>query len=386
MKFSNLKEETIESIKVISIAGIIIVIFYLLMNNIPAIAKAFSVILNAIAPFLVGIIMSFIVAPLRTEVETKWLSRFSWSKKTKRKIGTLVAMVALFLGVFLFFSILIPQLADSLSIFIASFDGYVKTFQEMVMHFNAGNPELAQFINEGLTKLGSALTQWLIGAQGGMAQILSYSISFAKGVANFFIGMIITIYILLDEEKFKKQIKMIIYSIFNLDAADSVMYVLRLTAATFNNFIFGKFIDSLIVGIICYICVTIMKLPYAPLIAFVVGLTNMIPVFGPFIGAIPCALILLIIDPMYCLEFLVFILILQQVDGNIIGPHILSGAVGLPTMWVMFAIIVGGALFGIVGMFIGIPIFSVIYTLTENWVHKRLKEKNLQFTDGFSDE
>jgi predicted PurR-regulated permease PerM len=163
-----------------------------------------------------------------------------------------------------------------------------------------------------------------------------------------------------------------------------MMHIMNLTAKTFNNFIFGKFVDSLIIGLICYICVSLMKMPYAPLIAFVVGVTNMIPVFGPFIGAVPSTLILLIIDPILALEFLVFILILQQIDGNIIGPHILSDAVGLPTLWVMFAIIVGGAMFGVVGMFVGIPIFSVIYTLTEDWIHRRLKEKKIYFPSSDS--
>lgn len=384
MKFTNLKEETQESIKAFAISGMIIVLFFQLMNNLPWLAKAIGGTLNALMPFIFGIIFAFIVAPLRRFVEESALADVKWKKQTKRRVAVSAAMLVLLAGIVIFFAILIPQLASSLSVFIASFDGYVQTVRKLIEQINAGAPEIAQFLSNGISLLGDQLTRWLTGAQGGLAQILSYSISVARGILNFFIGVIITMYILLDEEKFILQIKKFIYGVFDKDRADNMMHIMNLTAKTFNNFIFGKFVDSLIIGLICYICVSLMKMPYAPLIAFVVGVTNMIPVFGPFIGAVPSTLILLIIDPILALEFLVFILILQQIDGNIIGPHILSDAVGLPTLWVMFAIIVGGAMFGVVGMFVGIPIFSVIYTLTEDWIHRRLKEKKIYFPSSDS--
>ena len=386
MKFSNLKEETLESIKAFSIAGIIIVLFFQLVNNLGWLKNFFASIFQTLAPFLIGIVFAFITVPLRRFVEDSLLAEVKWSKKAKRYIGVAIAMIVLLAGIVVFFAILIPQLASSLSIFIASFDGYVETLRGLIEKINSGAPEIAQFLSNGVKLLGEKLTEWLTGAQGGLARILSYSISFAKGIMNFFIGVIITMYLLLDEEKFKRQIKMFIYGVFGQGTAESLIHVLKLTANTFNSFIFGKFVDSLIIGVICYICVTLMRMPYAPLIAFVVGITNMIPVFGPFIGAVPSTLILLIIDPFKALEFLVFILILQQIDGNIIGPHILSDAVGLPTLWVMFAIITGGAMFGVLGMFIGIPVFSVIYTLIEDWIHRRLKEKKIYFPPADKEE
>ena len=386
MKFSNLKEETLESIKAFSIAGIIIVLFFQLVNNLGWLKNFFASIFQTLAPFLIGIVFAFITVPLRRFVEDSLLAEVKWSKKAKRYIGVAIAMIVLLAGIVVFFAILIPQLASSLSIFIASFDGYVETLRGLIEKINSGAPEIAQFLSNGVKLMGEKLTEWLTGAQGGLARILSYSISFAKGIMNFFIGVIITMYLLLDEEKFKRQIKMFIYGVFGQGTAESLIHVLKLTANTFNSFIFGKFVDSLIIGVICYICVTLMRMPYAPLIAFVVGITNMIPVFGPFIGAVPSTLILLIIDPFKALEFLIFILILQQIDGNIIGPHILSDAVGLPTLWVMFAIITGGAMFGVLGMFIGIPVFSVIYTLIEDWIHRRLKEKKIYFPPADKEE
>ncbi|MBR2066813.1 MAG: AI-2E family transporter, partial [Solobacterium sp.] len=228
-----------------------------------------------------------------------------------------------------------------------------------------------------LMQAGTKLTEWLTGAQGGLSRLVSYSISLLRTVFNFFVGVIISIYLLMDEEKFRRQIKSIIYAFTDSDKADRVVEITRLTGKTFNSFIFGKFIDSLIIGVITYFVLMIMKMPYAPLISFVVGVTNMIPVFGPFIGAVPSIIILLIINPWKALEFAIFIFILQQIDGNIIGPRILGDAVGLPTLWVMFAIIVGGALFGAVGMFIGVPVFSVIYVLLGKIIENNLAKKEI---------
>ena len=247
----------------------------------------------------------------------------------------------------------------------------------MVAGIGVKNPELSEYLQKLISTAGTTLNAWLTGAQGGMTTILNYSVTFAKGVMNFMIGMVISMYLLLDEERFKKQVKQLLFGYLKEDTAEDVLHLLRLTKVTFNKFIFGKFIDSLIIGILCYICCMIMHIPYSPLIAVVIGITNMIPVFGPFIGAIPCIFILLIISPLKSFEFMIFIFILQQIDGNIIGPHILGDAVGVPTLWVMFAIIVGGALFNVVGMFIGVPVFSVIYELVKERVTNNLRHKKI---------
>ena len=213
-----------------------------------------------------------------------------------------------------------------------------------------------------------------------MQKIMNAGMNFVTGIVNFFIGLIIMVYLLYDEERFKRTFKKINYALLPRKAADSFIYVLCLCRDAFNNFIFGKIIDSLIIGILCYICVAFLKIPYPVLIAVIVGITNIIPVFGPFIGAIPCLIILVMIDPLAALKFLIFIIILQQVDGNIIGPKILGGSMGLPTLWIMFAIIVGGSLFGVFGMVIGVPLFSVIYTLIRRQISQKLKEKDIHIS------
>ena len=377
MNFKHIKDETKEKIVAFTISGILIVCFYVLMNHIPTLLTLFGKIINAVSPFLIGILFTFVMLPLRKLIETKWLAKTKLDDQTKRKIAVAASMVAFLLTIILFFVILIPQLIDSIRVFIDSLGSYIKTIQGMVEKLDAYDPVLADYLEKMVSSTGKALNTWLTGAQGGMSQILNYSISFAKSIMNFFIGMIISMYLLYDEEKFKKQVKMMLFGYLSEKNAEDILHLMRLTKTTFNRFIFGKFIDSLIIGLMCYVGCLIMQIPYSPMIAVVIGITNMIPVFGPFIGAIPCIFILLIISPIKSFEFCIFVLVLQQIDGNIIGPQILGDAVGLPTLWVMFAIIAGGALFGIIGMFIGVPVFSVIYALTEERVHNNLAMKKI---------
>ncbi|HCK89398.1 MAG TPA: hypothetical protein DHW39_11465 [Erysipelotrichaceae bacterium] len=379
MDFKNLKDETKEMIKALAISGSLIVLFYVLINNLKPIASVLMSSLSAMAPFLIGLIFVFLLEPVRRMAEEKWLVNLKAEPRAKRKLAVTIAMVVCLLCLFAFFMILIPQLMSSLRIFIGSFDSYVATLRNMIDSLDGIDQNVEAALIEALNTTGSKLLEWLTGAEGGLVQILSYSVSVLKGVMNFFIGLIIALYILLDEERFKLQIKKLIYGLMDRKRADSTMHLLRLTMRTFNSFIFGKAIDSLLIGFICWICCMVMRMPYGPLISVVVGVTNMIPVFGPFIGAVPCILILLIINPIKALEFSVFILILQQIDGNIIGPRILGDAVGLPTLWVMFAIIVGGAMLGIVGMFVGVPIFSVVYALVRDYCYGQLKEKDVSF-------
>lgn len=377
MHLKDLKEQTIENIYSFTVSGIMIVTFYVILKNLPSIAETVSKFLKSISPFIFGICVAFVLAPVRRWIEERVLILEKMKPRTKRLIAVIISMAILLCFLFGFFAILIPQLVSSLSTFVESFGGYVQSIQDMISHWKLPDTQFSEAISSAISQLGSQLTRWLTSAVGGLGKLVSYSISFAKGVLNFFIGLIIAVYLMMDDEKFKMQGYKITYALLNRKQAGNVVYVTRLTERMFNSFIFGKALDSLIIGIICWFVLNLMQMPYTPLIAVVVGITNMIPVFGPFLGAIPCIVILLLIDPIKALEFMVFILILQQVDGNIIGPRILGDSLGLPTLWVMFAIIVGGAFFGILGMFLGVPIFSVIYVLMKNFIHQRLSDKNI---------
>ena len=377
MKWSKLKEETIENIKVFSISGILVVAFYTLINNVEPLFGVLQAIFVALSPFIYGIGIAFLLNPLRKIIEYSWLGKTKLKPRTKKIIASFGALFIGIIMLFVFFSILIPQMISSIQTFLSSFEGYVDSARNFFESNNFFSDDLLKTLNPVIDKGVSMLGDWVSNIASSLNAILMYSVIFAKGVMNFLIGMIIALYILLDEVNLKRQIKKVLYALLPEKTTKSILRTTRLTINTFNSFVAGKAVDSLIIGILCYIILSFMKMPYTPLISVVVGVTNMIPVFGPFLGAVPSILILLLVDPFKALEFSIFILILQQVDGNIIGPRILGGAVGLPTLYVMFAIIIGGALFGIVGMFIGVPVFSVIFVLVSEFIHRQLDKKNI---------
>lgn len=372
-----LKPETKEAVAAFSLSGIIIVSFYLLVSNMNILTDALGAVIKVLMPFLYGIFFSFLLMPLRDLVEHKWLKDKKMSQTAKRKIAVAICMVFMILVIVGFFSVLIPQLSSSIQTFVRNISKYLRNAETLLANINGYAPDFVTKITQILSDLADMLTDSLTDLGGGFGGIVTTIGTVVNGVVNFFIGIIITIYLLADSEKFTSQVKRIIFAIFPTKVGKHIGHVTRLATDMFYKFFSGKALDSLIIGIICYICCTIMRMPYAVMIAVIVGVTNVIPVFGPFLGAVPCFIILVMIDWVKALEFIVFIVILQQIDGNIIGPYILGDAVGLPTLWVMFAIIVGGAMFGIVGMFLGVPTFAVIYTLVREWTHDRLKEKQL---------
>ena len=377
MKWSKLKEETIENIKVFSISGILVVAFYTLINNVEPLFGVLQAIFVALSPFIYGIGIAFLLNPLRKIIEYSWLGKTTLKPRTKKIIASFGALFIGIIMLFVFFSILIPQMISSIQTFLSSFEGYVDSARNFFESNNFFSDDLLKTLNPVIDKGVSMLGDWVSNLASSVNAILMYSVIFAKSVMNFLIGMIIALYILLDEVNLKRQMKKVLYALLPEKTTKGILRTTRLTINTFNSFVAGKAVDSLIIGILCYIILSFMKMPYTPLISVVVGVTNMIPVFGPFLGAVPSILILLLVDPFKALEFSIFILILQQVDGNIIGPRILGGAVGLPTLYVMFAIIIGGALFGIVGMFIGVPVFSVIFVLVSEFIHRQLDKKNI---------
>ena len=363
----------------LTVSGIIIATVCFAFMNWSVISGFIGKLLTAAAPFIWGFCLSFILVPLRRLIETKLLARFGMTGKSGRILSVALAVFVFLLIIALFFVILIPQLVGSFESLMGSMDIYWTRFEELLRSF--GNNEA---VNTGLDTLYETIrtyfVEWVSGVNGVLKTVVGYSLNIVRGILNFMIGIIVAVYLMLDQERWTLQLKKICYAFLPREHAESLFYVGRLTTNMLNNFIFGKALDSLVIGIACGLCCGVMKIPYSPLIAFIIGITNMIPIFGPFIGAIPCIFILLIISPAKAVEFGIFIVILQQVDGNILGPYILGDSMGLPPIWVMFAIIVGGTIWGILGMILGVPLFSVIYVLVKELVSKRLKEKRIKVT------
>ena len=376
----NFDESTKQNIRTYTISGALVLCIWFLFSRWDAVASFFSRIFNALQPFLWGLAIAFILMPIQRVVENSWLKNTKQTPKARHRTAIAISMVIFLLILTAFFAVLIPQLVSSFRALAESMDSYMTTTDNYLNSVNETG-RLADIVDKAMTTIQKSVTDYLSGPEGLLSTVVDYSMSMVKGILNFFMGIIVAIYLMNDTKRWKRQFKQVSYALFPKNAAEFIFHVGRLTADMLDKFIFGKALDSLIIGLICGLVCAIMNMPYTPLIAFIVGLTNMIPVFGPFIGAIPCAFILLIIHPIKALEFVIFIIILQQIDGNIIGPRILGGSMGLPALWVMFAILLGGALNGVLGMFLGVPLFSVVYILVREHSARRVREKGIDLRE-----
>jgi predicted PurR-regulated permease PerM len=377
MRYKLKPEQKDQSIS-LAIAGISVLSFYFLVQNFPVIRQTISNLLSILLPFVVGFAIAFLVAPLMNYIEKRLLKDAKISMKFKRRVAATISMMVAIGIIVLGFYILLPQLVSSVNQLTMLLPNYIiaaeQFFNDWIIALDI-RPEVTDIL------IGSGVD--LIATLGDIARtylprIIGYTWGFASLILRMLIGLIIALYILLERERFGLQFKKITYAFFLKQDADRLVQLASISGKTFTNFLVGKTIDSIIIGLLCFIGMTIFNWPYALLISVIIGITNMIPVFGPFIGAIPSIFILFIVNPMYTLWFALFILVLQQIDGNIIGPLILGDSMGLPSLWIMFAIIVGGGFFGIIGMFLGVPIFAIIYVIVKEIVNQRLSKKQLE--------
>lgn len=363
----------------VSVALITIIIFFA-FYKLTALKEFFGNFFSLVSPFILGFAIAFLLDKPMMMIEQKLLGNVNMKKGHKRTISAICAMIIGIMAVTIFFWLLIPQLVESLFSLVESFPGYLEQFQafleQLIVEHQLDVSEIQKFF--GGQDFFNRLTTMVTEALPEMARM---SYSFMSMMLNVLLGVMSALYMMMDKEKLQRHARIAIYAIFPKDTAKYLIHMSHTSAEIFNNFIIGKAIDSLIIGILCYVGMSILQLPYAILLSVIVGVTNMIPVFGPFIGAVPGIFILLIIHPIYSVYFALFILLLQQFDGNILGPLILGDKLGLPSLWILFAVCVGGGVFGIVGMFIGVPLFAVFYTLTREWFTYRLKQKNLSLAD-----
>lgn len=376
MKNDSKRKTLFEQILVISLSGAIIVLFYYALHNMNIIKKFFADILTIFMPFILGLVIAFLLTPFVNRVENH-LQKIK-KPTVRRTWASIIGILVLLLGIALFLLVLIPQIITSAVSLVNNIQGYFVSSNVLINKI-AKDLNLTKETIEWLMSYSEQLIDSiLVFVQSGLPKLMNITYATLNSIASFVLGLIIAVYILIDAEALKRQFNMIIDAFFKKSHANYIKKVIFLSGNKFNNFVVGKLIDSLIIGILCFIAMSLLKLDYSVLISFVIGITNVIPVFGPFIGAIPCAFILLIVNPMQALWFVIMVFVLQQLDGNIIGPKILGDSMGLSSFWIMFAILIGGGLFGIVGMFLGVPIFSVIYILFKEYVQSRIKKNELE--------
>lgn len=370
MKKIILDENNKKNILVYSLSGIIIVAGAFILFNIGSLVEFIKDLINVLSPFIWGVAFAFIMSKFANFLEEKLPKNLAF--KWKRFISSLLSVLLLIIIIALIVVIITPQLAESvskLSSVISKFSdnptGWIKNVQLNSNLPNAFIEILYDYSNTLVSSIWTSLKTFI-------PNIVNATINTVSGVLNFAIGFIVALYMLIDREKIVEAFRKFFKAFASEKAYVKMTVIYNVALTKFYRFFEGKLLDSLIIGVLCFIVMSILGLDFAMLISVIVGITNIIPFFGPFIGAVPSALILLMIDPVEALIFIIMILVLQQVDGNIIGPRILGDSVGLSSLWIMFAIIVGGAYFGFFGMLLGVPIFSVVYYLIKEEVYKRL--------------
>lgn len=373
----------------IFVAGVGILLAYYLLFNTSNVSKVISTITAILSPFIIGGVMAYLMCPIYNLGVSTLYPRFRGKMKTNRKslntakaISTIITM-AILIGVIAgFIALVIPNLIDTIALLSKEIPETSAALTKWMETHIENNPVFLGFATDIIGNAKDAFVDWaqkdfLPSAGSIMSNISLGIIGVLKFLLNFIIGLILCIYFLNSKELFVSQLKQMTLASFSDERARQIFELGRRTNATFGGFINGKIIDSFIIGVLCYIMMLILKLPYAVLISVIVGITNIIPFFGPFIGAIPSFFLILIVSPVKALYFAIMVLVLQQLDGNVIGPKILGNTTGLASFWVMFAIIVFGGMFGFIGMVIGVPVFALVYTYLGKYFHKRLRKKDL---------
>ena len=352
---------------------------------------------EVLAPVFYGLAMAYLLTPL-----VKWFEReLLWCKsKIKgvrdkqlkhgkgllRAAAILLTWAVVLAMIYWLMSVLIPQLIDSITMLIRNARYYYYKVYRWADTWLEANPEIGSWANDVLSdyynNAVNTLTDTILPKAQEIATALTGGIwtgirSVVTFAMNFIVGIIISVYLLAMKEKSLARCCKVIYAIFRRETADLVLTGLHNTNQVFSGFVRGKLLDSLIIGILCFIGCSILKIPYTPLVSVVVGVTNVIPFFGPFLGAIPSAFLILLASPLKCLYFVIFVVLLQQLDGNVIGPKILGDSTGISSFWVIVAILVGGGFFGVLGMFFGVPVFACLRILIKWLMDRRLAKRGM---------
>ena len=366
-------------------SGAGIILAYFIMKNFGQLKNVWGSAMDILRPFVFGIIFAYLLnGPLMFfERKLSFVEKKKPQRVLKRVLAIIVSWIAAIAVLSAFFYIVMPDVTESINVLINNIPYYLSSLQDFVRNITETYGIEAPFIDYFLEfEISSEVFATLLKEYGEdlipqLANIANLSVKIGNVVFDIIIATVLSVYIMYSKETLIAQLKKALYAVLKTETASNLVRFARESHRIFSGFINGKLLDSLIIGILCFIGMSVIGLEFTMLISFIVGCTNVIPFFGPFLGAIPSVLILLMVDPWQALWFGIFVFVLQQLDGNVIGPKILGDSTGLPALWVMFAILVGGGIFGIIGMFIGVPAFAVIYKFAKEYLENKLKKKNL---------
>ncbi len=398
------------------------VLLVAIILNIDRIFGAAGWFIGLLSPILIGFAVAFVLnrpymfffrlytTPLKKKSKPNGKPPKERSEKSRKRILNLKKALALLTVYILFLAIIalllwlvIPEISGSVTQIASNFDEYGKNLNKLLTDIEDWLPfdfalsapttegaetenllavesvPLSDFLSQKTSELFESLPETISGL---IPNLFDFTKSVASSIINVLLGFVMSVYMLASKESLIAQLKKIFDAIIPKKIADKTYEVLRISNEMFSNFLSGRLFEAFIVGILCFIGMTVFRFQYTLLISVVIGVTNIIPFFGPFIGAIPSIFLLLVVDPMQAVWFTVFIIVLQQIDGNLIGPKIVGDSMGMPAWWVMVAILIGGGLMGVLGMFVGVPMFAVIYRLLSQTVAKRLQKKNLALKEA----
>lgn len=367
-----------------------ILLFYDVLFGRRAVVVLIARLFHAIAPILYGALIAYLLAPVVDFFDAHILpAKTQQAKKNGqycsagiRAISLLLTWIAISVFLYLLLSVLLPEVYQSIVRLIGNMETYYYTINNWIVGLLEKNPDLESLVTEQLNvyykDLSSLITdqvlpqaqQLMTAVSGGVMTALSF-------LKNLLVGIIVSVYLLATKERCAAHCRKLVCGLARPSAAPWIFRAVGKIDSIFSGFVRGKLLDSLIIGILCFVCSNIFEFPYAPLVSVIVGVTNVIPFFGPFLGAVPSLFLILLDSPIKAVYFFIFIIALQQVDGNIIGPKILGGRTGLSSLWVIIAILVGGSFFGVPGMFFAVPVFACFNTAVDFFINCKLKKQGM---------
>ena len=373
------------------------ILFYFVIFHMRVLKSGIDLVIAILMPVIYGLLISYVLWPLVRIFETKLFGKIlkkmkvTPTAKGKKAIRLTCVLATLFLflfAIYLLLALLIPQVANSIASIVENFPRYIDNIQEWISSTLKNNPDMENTVNNLISTYSEKAEEWL--SQDLMPQMNSIIRELSSGLVGFItfiknviLGIIVSIYMLYGKENLIANAKKGVYALFSTRRANQIIKDCQYIDATFGKYIIGMMLDSLNIAVWCYVGLLILQMPYAILISVVVGGTNFIPFFGPYLGAIPSAVLIFMVNPIQALYFIIFIFVLQQIDGNFIAPRILGDSTGMSSLMVLVAIMVGGGLFGIPGMLIGVPVCAVLCTAVRHFMERRLADKNLPTDQEF---
>lgn len=375
-----MKEEKISYIQLIKLIVIGIVV-YSLLQHLNVVLDLIDMVLGFLAPFILGFAMAFVLNVIMIRFEKGIFMITKKKPKYTRPLSIMLSIVSVILVLLFVGFLVIPEVAKTISVSMKEVPVFFEQLQHWVLDNKDMFPQLSDWISDlqiDWDSLSKSIFQVAkVGFSGVLDSTVSVISSLISGIFNFIVAFVFAGYILMNKETLKKQTKMLLQAYIQNDKVDKIMHVGRKSREIFSNFVVGQCIEAIILGALCALGMTLLNLPYALMIGSLVGVTALIPILGAFIGGGVGVFMIMMHDPMQAVIFLVFLLVLQQLEGDFIYPRVVGSSVGLPAIWVLLAVTIGGAISGILGMLLSVPVLSIIYVLLKEDTYKRLKKKGI---------